>query len=146
MISFETSRFGKLEVTSDKIITFPEGILGFPDAKRYILMDYKDTLLKWLQAVDDPDVAFIVIPPQEIVTDYTLKIENKIQKFLEVETEDDIIVFVIIRVDGENITANLQGPLAINSINKKGVQLIIDEPGASCKTQLKSLSATNSSK
>jgi len=146
MISFETSRFGMLEVSSDKIITFPEGILGFPDVKRYILMDYKDTLLKWLQAVDEPNVAFIVIPPQEIVAGYTLKIETKIEKLLGAETADDIIVFVILRVDGENVTANLQGPLAINSINKKGVQLIIDDPNISCKTELKSLSSTNSSK
>ena len=63
MISFDTSRFGRLEVGKDKIIDFPTGLIGFPDIKRFILMDYKDTSLKWLQAVDDPDVAFIVTPP-----------------------------------------------------------------------------------
>ncbi len=140
MISFETTRFGRLKVGKDKIINFPEGLIGFPEAKRFILMDYKDTFLKWLQAVDNQDIAFIVVPPAEFFPEFSTKFDKPIRNLLEVENEDDLIVLTILRVEGESVTANLQGPLVINSINKKGVQVLNDDPNISCKTPLKSLS------
>ena len=140
MISFDTSRFGRLEVNKDKIIHFPEGLIGFTDVKRYILLDYKDTLLKWLQAVDDPDVAFIIVPLFEFFPDYSVKIEKSVKEFLEIENEEDVTVLSILRVEGESVTANLQGPLVINSINKKGLQIVNEDTRFSCKTPLKSLS------
>ena len=136
MISFDTSRFGRLEVGKDKIIDFPTGLIGFPDIKRFILMDYKDTSLKWLQAVDDPDVAFIVTPPFELFPDFSVKVENATKKLLGIENDDDIVTFAILRVEDENLTANLQGPLVINSINKKGMQIVNEDPNYSCKTPL----------
>ena len=63
MIAFPTTRFGNLEVDDDRLIQLQDGLLGFPDLKRFVLMDYKDTVLKWFQSVDDPDVAFIVVDP-----------------------------------------------------------------------------------
>lgn len=141
MISFETTRFGRLEVSTDKIINFPNGLMGFADYKRYILMDYKDTSLKWLQAVDAPHVAFIVIQPFEFFPDYSVRIEDPVRDLLEIENEDDISILSILRVEGEKVTVNLQGSLVINSLNKKGVQIVNDDPRFSCKTPLSPLSA-----
>ncbi len=140
MISFDTTRFGRLEVGKDKVIHFPEGIIGLPEDKRFILMDYKDTFLKWLQSVDDPNIAFIVVPPAEFFPEFSPKLDKKLRKFLKVENEDDLVVFAILRVDGDNVTANMQGPLIINSMNKIGIQVLNDDPCFSCTTPLKSLS------
>jgi flagellar assembly factor FliW len=136
MISFDTTRFGRLEVNKDRVIQFPEGIIGFPDFKRCILMDYKDTMLKWIQAVDDPDTAFIVVPTFEFFPEYSLKLEKNVKNLLAIENEDDITTLVIVRVEGENVTANLQGPLVINSVNRKGAQVIIEDQRFSCRTPL----------
>ncbi|GBD95552.1 MAG TPA: flagellar assembly protein FliW [Nitrospirae bacterium] len=141
MISFNSSRFGRLEVAKDRVIHFPGGLMGFPDIKRFILMDYKDTSLKWLQAVDDPDIAFIVMPPYEVFPDYSLKIDKSIYNLLALESEDDLVIFVMLRVEGGRVTANLQGPLVLNSINKRGVQIVNEDPRFSCRTPLKSLNA-----
>ncbi len=142
MISFDTTRFGRLEVAGDKVIYFPNGLIGFPDVRRYILMDYKDTLLKWLQAIDAKDVAFIVAPTYEFFPHYSIKIDNPTRDFLGIENEDDIIILTILRVEGGNVTANLQGPLVINSINKKGIQVVNEDRRFSCRTPLKSLSGS----
>ncbi len=142
MISFDTTRFGRLEVGKDKVIHFPEGLIGFPDIKRLILMDYKDTFLKWLQSVDDPDIAFIVVPVAEFFPEFTPKIDKSLKDFLKIENKDDLAVFAILRVDGEIVTANMQGPLIINSMNKIGAQVLNDDPNFSCATPLKSLSET----
>ena len=34
----QTSRFGSLEVDEDRFISFDEGILGFPNQKKYALV------------------------------------------------------------------------------------------------------------
>jgi len=141
MISFETTRFGRLEVSKDKIINFPNGLMGFSEYKRYILMDYKDTSLKWLQAIDAPHVAFIVMQPFEFFPDYSVKIEDSIKDLLTIENEDEISILTILRVEGEKVTVNLQGPLVINSLNKRGVQIVNDDPRFSCKAPLQPLSA-----
>jgi flagellar assembly factor FliW len=144
MISFDTTRFGRLEVAKDKIINFPNGLIGFPDNKRYVLMDYKDTSLKWLQSVDDPDVAFIVTQPFELFPDYSLNVDKSIIKNLEIENEDDMVTLTVLRVDGDNVTANLQGPLLINSLSKKGMQVVVEDERFSCQTPLSQSSQESS--
>ncbi len=126
MISFITSRFGVLEVSEDKIIYFPEGIPGFTSIKRYILMDYKDTPLKWLQAVDDPDVAFIVVDPHLLNPDYKVFLDDFTKTIIKLTNDDDLVALVIIRREGDQIIANFNCPLLFNASNMRGVQVCLD--------------------
>ena len=126
MVAFETSRFGPIEVGEDRIIRFPVGLLGFPELNRYVLIDYKDTPLKWLQSVDDPDVAFIVTDPKTVANEGTIRLGDDVVRFLQIEREDDLAVLLMLRVDGDKVIANLNGPLAINSNRMLGVQAVLD--------------------
>lgn len=125
MIRFQTQRFGSLEVGDDRIITFPKGLLGFEEVKRYILIDYKDTPLKWLQAVDDPNIAFIVVEPRVFLPHYSIEIDTVTRRLLQIERDDDIAVLIILRVDQNNVIANLHGPLIINSQLMIGSQIVL---------------------
>ncbi|MBF0343044.1 MAG: flagellar assembly protein FliW [Nitrospirae bacterium] len=126
-ILFETTRFGPLVVEANKVIHFPEGLLGFTDLKRFILLDHKDTPLKWLQAIDDPDIAFIVTDPTIVAQDFTLAIDSATRKYLELNEEADLIVLVIIRVNAGQVIANLRGPLLFNAALMRGVQVVLDK-------------------
>lgn len=126
MLKFETSRFGSLEVPEERVIRFPVGLLGFPRLNRYVLIDYKDTPLKWLQSVEDPDVAFIVTDPKTIAGDGTITLGDDVVRFLQIDREDDLAVLLMLRVDGDQVIANFNGPLAINSSRMLGVQAVID--------------------
>jgi flagellar assembly factor FliW len=125
-LQFKTTRFGTLEVDKDRIIQFPQGIPGFSHIKNYVLLDHKDTPLKWLQAVDDPDVAFLVVEPSIVVSDYSISIDDKTRELIELEREEDLAVLLIIRVEGQKVIANLQGPLVLNAAKMKGIQMIIE--------------------
>lgn len=127
MIKLETSRFGPLEVREDKIINFPQGLIGLPWLRRFILIDHRDTPVKWLQAVDDPDIAFIVVSPELIVTDFSMGIDDSVRNYLEVEDEADLVIFVTMRVEDNDVIANLKGPIIINSKNMKGVQVVLEK-------------------
>lgn len=126
-----TSRFGVLEVEEEKIIQFPSGLIGLPKVNRYILIDHKDTPLKWLQAVDDPDIAFIVVSPSLIVAEYTLELDTSVKQFIGLERDDDLAVLVTMRVKGEDVIANFQGPIVINSRAMKGVQVVLERSSKS---------------
>ena len=126
MMKLKTSRFGELEVEEDKIVDFPDGLIGLPDIKQFILIDHKDTPLKWLQAVEDPDIAFIVIPPDEISEGYHVDIDKKVEKYLQLENNDDLAVLVTMRIEGDDVIANFQGPLLINASSRQGVQVVLE--------------------
>ena len=56
-----TSRFGDIEIEEDRVISFPEGILGFEDLKKYAVIDMEeDNPLMWLQSIEEPALAFII--------------------------------------------------------------------------------------
>ena len=60
-----TSRFGTVEIAEDRVITFPRGLLGFQQHRRYCLLmpgDNADACFFWLQCMDDPSLAFIGYP------------------------------------------------------------------------------------
>ena len=126
MVSFATSRFGTLEVSEDKVISFPLGMLGFPHIKRYVLLDYEDTPVKWLQAVDDPDVAFIVMEPNLLAKDCTITLDGSMRQTLQLENEEDLALLAIVRVENGKVLANLKGPLLFNSRLKIGIQAVIE--------------------
>ncbi|MBI5408128.1 MAG: flagellar assembly protein FliW [Nitrospirae bacterium] len=126
MIKINTSRFGVLEAEEEKIINFPDGLVGLSDMTRFILIDYKDTPIKWLQSLEDPDIAFIVTSPDTIMPEYSLEPDKTVKQYLQLEDNDDIVVLIIMRVQGNDVIANFQGPLLLNARNKRGVQIILD--------------------
>ena len=123
-IKFKTSRFGDLEVEDSRIINFPEGIPGFSSLKRYVLMDYKDTPLKWLQSVDDPHVAFIVATPDTVTTGYRVSVDEPAMRILDLKQKEDLAVLLILRVETGKVIANLKAPLLLNSALMRGMQLL----------------------
>jgi len=59
-----TTRFGDVDIAEDRVITFPKGLLGFADNKRYCLFEpNEDACFYWLQSLDDPTLAFVVTDP-----------------------------------------------------------------------------------
>jgi len=127
LLAIETSRFGTLEIDKDKIIVFPEGLLGFPNLKRYILIDYKDTALKWLQSLDDPYIAFIVVESTLLYPNYSINLDSITREFLQLKNDYDLTILVIIRVEGKQVIPNLNGPLLFNASLMMGIQIVIDD-------------------
>ena len=76
-VIIKTSRFGNLEVSENEIINFTEGFLGFENLQKYFIVDPSDnTLILWLQSVEDEKVAFPIIEPKIFSPDYVVKLTN----------------------------------------------------------------------
>ncbi|MBN2804896.1 MAG: flagellar assembly protein FliW [Deltaproteobacteria bacterium] len=130
-MKLRTTRFGEIEVADDKIINFPEGLLGFADKKRYtILSGDEDSLFKWLQCIDDGALAFITIEPDIFMEKYSLDLSDTDVAALSIETPSDvhIITLVTVPADPSKLSSNLQGPIVINHRKKLGKQVISTHP------------------
>ena len=128
----KTTRFGELNVSPEDIIAMPEGIIGFSNVNQYVILDFHtgiDTALKWFQAINCPELAFVLIDPYTFTPDYKVNITDEEMDFLKVKSPDVIRVMAIVSIpnDPHNITANLLGPVLINPENRLAMQVALND-------------------
>mgnify|MGYP001126518135 CR=1 FL=1 len=135
MIKIETSRFGELQIEENDIIHFPMGIPGVP-FERFILKDLLEPV-KWLIAIDDPDVAMLVVPPFNFFPHYGFELNEEIESILETDKAEDVEVYVALLKHDEGVAANLKAPFVINKNKKIGVQILLEDDSYSFKEPIK---------
>jgi flagellar assembly factor FliW len=131
-VQVASDRFGALDVDDERILEFDEGLLGFPDARRFALIDSHDTgVYYWLQSVDDPALAFLTVVPWPFFPDYEPDLSDDEQGALALRAASEAMVLCLLTVQRESqaITANLLGPLVVNSTTRKGRQVVLAESG-----------------
>jgi flagellar assembly factor FliW len=132
----ETGRFGQLTVGNDEIINIPQGVLGFPNLTKYCLVDSGDeTLILWLQSLEDPAVAFPLLEPKIFRPDYTARLSATELRELKLENVNQSAVFSILTIpeDITQMTANLKAPLVINLKEQIAKQVVLQENEYSIK-------------
>ncbi|MFA7411154.1 MAG: flagellar assembly protein FliW [Tissierellaceae bacterium] len=126
----QTKEFGEIEIPEENIILFNEGIPGFEEEKRFAILinEDKDNPFHWLQSLDTPDLAFIITDPFKIYEDYDITLPQTAIEKLRIEREEDLIIYSIVVVpqDMTKMTTNLMGPLVINTRERLGKQVILD--------------------
>ncbi|MBN2402071.1 MAG: flagellar assembly protein FliW [Spirochaetes bacterium] len=126
-IFIHTKPFGEMEVDKKQIIDFPDGILGFDFIKKFVILDSdENSPFKWMQAYTEPDLAFIIIQPDFFMLDYELAISQSDFEAVEAEEDESLLVFAIVTIPANpaDMTANLQGPIIINTKKRLGRQVI----------------------
>lgn len=124
----DTSRFGRIDVAEDKVIRLEPGLLGFDEVKRYCLLDWRPgSPIKWLQALDDPTLAFLVADPFEFFPDYEVEISDDDADALGLTDARDLQTLVILTVtpSTKQVTANLLGPILVNTVSRVGRQVVL---------------------
>ncbi|HEY3269351.1 MAG TPA: flagellar assembly protein FliW [Armatimonadota bacterium] len=125
----ETSRFGRVEVDPCNVIEIPRGLIGFPPEQRFILFEHKPgEPFRWLQSLDDPALALVVVDPHIFFPDYEAEISEEEARALGIDDpgEAQILTTVTVRRSMGQITTNLLGPLVISLRNGRGAQLVLD--------------------
>lgn len=127
-LRLKTRPFGEIDVDERQIYEFPEGIPGFDDIHRYALLDSKDANVpfKWLQAVGEPELAFVVIRIVDFMPSYDLVVSTADLEALGTPDAAALVVFAIVTIPEKaaEMTANLQGPIIINTERRQGRQAI----------------------
>ncbi len=132
-----TSRFGQLDVDPERLITFDDGILGFPKEHRFALIQTGEgSGFYWLQSVDRVDLAFVVCDPRLFVADYQVPAKLVELECIGITDPEQAQVFTIVnKVDGL-LTGNFQGPLVVNVANRRARQLVLSDKRYSTRQPL----------
>ncbi|KXS41262.1 MAG: hypothetical protein AWU54_1691 [Candidatus Frackibacter sp. T328-2] len=137
-MELKTTRFGKIEIDSDEVISFKQGLYGFKDNKEFILLMDDETPFFWLQAIDNRDLAFVVTEPWNYCEDYEFDLDNEVKKELKIEKKQDVLVVNIVVVPDnlQDMTMNLKAPVIINKNEQIAKQVILDDDDYSVKYKL----------
>lgn len=128
-----TRLFGEIEIDESKIITFEDGIIGFPDMKKFTLIFDEEKegkpSISWLQSMDEPEVAFPVMDPLLVCETYNPSVEDELLKNLGTIKEDNLYVLVTVTVpqDIKELAVNLKAPIVINTDTRKASQIIVED-------------------
>jgi len=129
----KTRLFGTIDIPDDKVIVLENGMIGFPDMRHFALIFDADKenggKIKWLQSMDEPEMAFPVMDPTFIKKDYNPAINEEILKPLGKLTEENTFVLTTVTVprELEKMSINLKAPIIINSETNKGAQIIVED-------------------
>jgi flagellar assembly factor FliW len=116
-------------VREQKRLHFPSGLLGFEDVKDYVILDDDEGIpLRWLQAVDEPDLAFVIMDPFLVMPTYDVKIDEATLCELNVDDPSNLVLLVLVTIPHDrptDLTANMQGPLVVNRETQWAKQLVL---------------------
>jgi len=144
-MQISTSRFGTVELDNESVIEFPDGLPGFEHTRRYFLAPHKTTEgsvspFRWLQSVDEPELAFPVINPWTLRPDYAPTINSLVLKQMlisDFKSQAQFLAIVTIpKTNPSAITVNLLAPVLINRQHKMGKQVIVQNESYSIRTPL----------
>lgn len=128
-MKIQTIRFGEIEIGEDKLLTFVDGLPPFEDCKRFVLITDQDfDPFMWLQSVEDPALAFAVINPFLLFSDYVPTITDEFIASIGDPQDEDIMVLTMCVIPKEvsAMTTNLVAPLYINTKTNQGRQIIME--------------------
>ncbi len=124
----KTNRFGEIEIREEDVIFMPEGLVGFANKKRYILLeDDEQAPFMWYQSIEEPNLCFVVVDPILFIPNYKVEVHPTDVALLELPSPADARVLVILVVPNNplDMTANLKGPLVINPKNRLAKQVVL---------------------
>lgn len=127
-----TKLFGEIWVQPEKIISFPDGIVGFPEMKQFLLIHDKEktgSSISWLQSIEEPTFALPVIDPLKVMENYNPVVEDELLSKLGDLKPENMLVLVTITVPADitRMTVNLKAPIVINAEENKAGQIIVDD-------------------
>ncbi|GHT97356.1 flagellar assembly factor FliW [Spirochaetia bacterium] len=123
-----TKAYGLIDVDERQRIVFPSGLFGFEACTEFVLLDAERQPFYWLQSVQVEQVAFILVNPFLFRPDYEADISDGELKEIGISGPEKTLIFAIVTIAGEAMTANLQGPLIINRELRIGKQAILTDP------------------
>ncbi|MBO6208022.1 MAG: flagellar assembly protein FliW [Lachnospiraceae bacterium] len=127
----KTRIFGEVTIDDEKMIHFPNGIVGFPELTDFALIHDAEKGnqggIRWLQSVQEPNFAMPVVDPLVIRTDYNPSVDDELLKVIG--DGDNLLVLVTITVptDLKKMSINLKAPLVVNVDTRKAVQVVLED-------------------
>jgi flagellar assembly factor FliW len=117
-----------LQRGAPSILYFAHGLPGFAGLRRWELVEHGEAQpFLWLRAAERPQLALLVVDPQEVVGDYRPGIPAGVWSRLGNGSEARSRRLVVVSLSGPEASANLRAPLVIDPQTMRGEQVILDD-------------------
>ncbi|PWA12625.1 flagellar assembly protein FliW [Pueribacillus theae] len=139
MLTIQTKYQGEIEVHQEDILTFEQGLPGFVDETKFVILPFAEKSPFFiLQSINTHALAFLVTEPFSFFKDYNFKLEDAVLRQLNIQSNQDLSIFVILTVNEpfSESTANLQAPIVLNVKERRGKQIILNDPRYETKHRL----------
>ncbi|MDP1569104.1 MAG: flagellar assembly protein FliW [Vicinamibacterales bacterium] len=120
------TRFGDFETDRSSVIAFPEGLPGFEQCRRFVVIAADDIApLQCLHAVDGPPASFLTIDPRLVLPGYRCQLSAHDATRLGATEGSALLWLSIVTVQPDGVAlANLRAPIVINPATMAGFQLM----------------------
>ncbi len=128
VLTVRTSNFGEIEVPIENIIHFEEGIPGFPQVHKFAILQLEHVKpFQYLQSLEDPPIALLVVNPFLVNPSYQFEIGDAEMGDLKTDKPEEVTVFAVATIpeDPSGATLNLMAPILINQKHRCGKQVIL---------------------
>jgi flagellar assembly factor FliW len=128
-MNIESQRFGTMDINDDELLTFPEGVIGFPTEQRFALVPHHGSgYIAWLQSVSTPGLAFPVVSAHAFGDKYPdVPVTGAAQEAGVDGPEEALAVMVVLcALSNQPATVNLLAPIVVNAQTRKGAQVILE--------------------
>jgi flagellar assembly factor FliW len=136
MLTIDSPRFGTVEIDSETVIEFPDGLIGLGGSRYALLTSDPGSPLMWLHCIDDPTLSLPVTDPHRFFSDYSVELTDEDGDLLGLDdsTPVDVYVTVVAASELDDFTANQKAPILI--WNGQGHQIINQAPGCDLRAPL----------
>lgn len=138
-MKIQTEQFGEIEVNEPDVIKLAGGLLGFEENDRFVIIPFdKESPLSFLQSINEPSLAFIVINPMEFYSDYEPDIPDEDLKEIGVIGPEQVVLATLVTIPekAQDMTTNLMAPIVLNKDSKKAKQVILQNQNYTTKHRL----------
>lgn len=138
-MKIKSSRLGEIEVDEENIVIFANGIPGFEYTQQYVFIHPEpESPMTIMQSIEDENAGFIVADPFLFYANYEFQIPENVQKELGIQKENEVAVWCVVSVPEQvqDATVNLFAPIVVNTICRKGKQIILHGSDYSIRQQL----------
>jgi flagellar assembly factor FliW len=126
----QTLNFGDLDLPEDQVILFKEGVPGFPQIHRFVMLDFEDLKpFQYFQALDDPPIALLVVNPFSVDPTYAFQLSKSDMEDIQTSDTNETAVYAVATIpdDPEQATINLMAPIVVNVKKKCAKQVILHD-------------------
>ena len=127
--SIKTSRFGELFYNEEDVIVFPRGIPGFERNHDWAITGDEESVIKWLQSLDDAELALPITTPDIVMLEYNARIpDDEIELLGEVKSNEDLALLSVVSIPSSapwDMTVNLRAPILVNVRTRRAAQVIV---------------------
>jgi flagellar assembly factor FliW len=111
-------------------ITMAVPMPGFPAHREFVLVRLHDEgLLYAFTSVEDPELRFLVAPPEPFFPDYAPEIDESVFAALNTKDADRLLLMVVITAGANDTTANLLAPIVLDRDTMRAQQVVLSGSG-----------------